>query len=86
MTTPEIRYEAYIIRPTQDGHTQVFGFKTTEAGQQAMASMPSLYALDMPGGRLLGLVGGYESARAMLPADVRKVGWISTVELWERTP
>jgi len=85
-TTPEIRYEAYIIRPTKDGHTQVFGFKTWKAGQQAMCSMQSLYALEMPGGQLIGLVGNYESARALLPTNTRKVGWISTIELWERTP
>lgn len=84
--TPEIRYEAYIIRPTKDGHTQLFGFKTAETGRQAMCSMQSLYALEMPGGRLLGLVGNYDSARAMLPKDARKAGWISTIELWERTP
>lgn len=69
---PEIRYEAYLLQPSNNG-VQVHAFKTIAACERSLPTNRSLYGLQAPEGRLIALVGSMESARAVLPGGAQQI-------------
>jgi len=83
-TIPDPKYEAYIIRPSNVG-VQVHAFKSKAAAERVLATWHSMYALQLPEGKLIALVGSIESAHATLLSSARRAQVShSNIELWIR--
>jgi len=83
-TMPDPKYEAYVVRRTNVG-VQVHAFKQKDAAERAASVRHSIYALQLPEGKLIALVGSIESARAILPGGLQEFCRpLTGAEMWFR--
>jgi hypothetical protein len=79
---PDPKYEAYILRQSKHD-VQVYAFKSKDVAERALSMRHSLYALQLPGGKLVALVGSIESAYAALPSSAHRTKIFQpSIELW----